>query len=94
MQTQCIVASFEPSYEVAFVLQNIQSQTPDINNLKMSAKNFRLLANCILKVVSDTIKHPDDNLSDQFDQAFAIDAANGFIEAADYLDSISSQEGN
>lgn len=82
------VSAFEPTYEIGFVLQHIQNQTLKPEMANMSAKNFRTIARCILKVLPDSLHHPMETYADKFDQSYVLDAANGLLEAADYLESI------
>lgn len=82
------VSAFEPTYEIGFVLQHIQNHTLKPEMANMSAKNFRIIARCILKVLPDSLNHPEKTYADKFEQTYVLDAANGLLEAADYLESI------
>ncbi len=80
--------AFEPTYELGFVLRHLQNHTLKPEMALMSAKNFRTIAHSILKVLPDSLNHPIETLADKFDQSYVLDAANGLLEAADYLESI------
>lgn len=80
--------AFEPTYELGFVLRHLQNHTLKPEMANMSAKNFRIIARCILKVLPDSLHHPAETYADKFDQSYVLDAANGLLEAADYLESI------
>lgn len=88
------VSAFEPTYEIGFVLQHIKNHTLKPEMANMSAKHFRIIARCILKVLPDSLNHPIETLADKFEQSYVLDAANGLLEAADYLESIADQKRN
>ena len=82
------VSAFEPTYEIGFVLQHIKNHTLKPEMANMSAKHFRIIARSILKVLPDSLHHPVETYADKFEQSYVLDAANGLLEAADYLESI------
>lgn len=86
--------AFEPTYELGFVLRHLQNHSLKPEMALMSAKNFRTIAHSILKVLPDSLNHPVETLADKFDQSYVLDAANGLLEAADYLDTIADQKRN
>lgn len=88
------VSAFEPTYEIGFVLQHIQTHTLKPEMATASAKNFRKLASCILKVLPDSLHNPVETYADKFDQSYVLDAVNGLLEAADYLDTLSEHKRN
>lgn len=81
-------SAFEPTYELGFVLQHIKNHTLKPEMANMSAKHFRIIARSILKVLPDSLHHPVETYADKFEQSYVLDAANGLLEAADYLESI------
>ena len=85
---------FEPYYDIGFVLLHLQDRSLKPEQAVLSAKNFRMMARCILKVLPDSLHHPMESYADKFDQSFVLDAANGLLEAADYLDSVAEQKRN
>lgn len=85
MQTQ---TSFKPVYEIGFVLQKIQDNQLSPDLAALSSQNFRMMAQCILMVLQDSINHPVDSIANHFVHNFVIEASNGLIEAADLLDAI------
>lgn len=91
MQSQI---QFDPVYEIGYVFKEIQKANINTSNVKMSARNFRVMAKSILMVLQDSVRHPMETAADQFTHSFVIDAANGLIEAADYLDELAERKEN
>lgn len=91
MQSQI---EFNPVYEIGYVIKKLQDKSIKRDQLAMSAKNFRMLARCILKVLPDSLNHDLETMADKAEQSFVVEAANGFLEAADYLEELSEKTEN
>ena len=86
--------SYEMNFDIGFMLENIHNPKCSSVTLEDSAKNFRAMAQSIIKILPESINHSQESNGDKFDIMSVLHAASGFLEAADYLDRLADERRN
>lgn len=101
MQTQKTIVtppqanlSYDMNFDIGFMLENVHNPKCSSVTLEDSAKNFRAMAQSIIKILPESINHAQESNGDKFDIMSVLHAASGFLEAADYLDRLADERRN
>lgn len=101
MQTQKTIVtppqaklSYEMNFDIGFMLENIHNPKCSSDTLEDSARSFRTMAQSIIKILPESINHAQESNGDKFDIMSVLNAASGFLEAADYLDRLADERRN
>lgn len=101
MQTQKTIVtppqanlSYEMNFDIGFMLENVHNPKCSSVTLEDSAKNFRAMAQSIIKILPESINHCQESNGDKFDIMSVLHVASGFLEAADYLDRLADERRN
>lgn len=86
--------SYEMNFDIGFMLENVHNPKCSSVTLEDSAKNFRAMAQSIIKILPESINHCQESNGDKFDIMSVLHAASGFLEAADYLDRLADERRN
>lgn len=94
MQATQRTSANEPTYNIAFVLHKIATNSLSRENAKLFADTFRIEAQSLLAVIPDSASRPVQTLANPYDIVSAIQTTSGLLEAADYLETLSKNKGN
>lgn len=86
--------SYDMIFDIGFMLENAHNPKCESWTLEESAKNFRSMAQSILKILPETINNRKESNGDKFDIMSVLHATSGFLEAADYLDRLADERRN